>query len=172
MRCFYFMEGFIWFSPWWFIWVDLAHAYDMLDSYKVTISLYGHLGFDLWCHFMLLLMMFCHYAWLWPLLLSQLVAPSLLLALILYWVWALLVHPTPKNQVIPMCPPYMPISNLLFQIHLTWFYLSFELNSFGVMRKLVSKALTNLMAHFTFLTSKILTLWLFYVDVMLASRKL
>jgi hypothetical protein len=33
----------------------------------------------------------------------QLVAPSLLLALILYWVWALLVHPTPKNQVILLC---------------------------------------------------------------------
>jgi hypothetical protein len=40
------------------------------------------------------------------------------------------------------------------------------------MRKLVSKALTNLMAYFTFLAFKILTLWLFYVDVMLASRKL
>jgi hypothetical protein len=39
------------------------------------------------------------------------------------------------------------------------------------MRKLVSKALTNLMAHFTFLAFKILTLWLFYVDVMLASCK-
>jgi hypothetical protein len=25
--------------------------------------------FDFWCHFMLLLMMFCRYAWLWPLLL-------------------------------------------------------------------------------------------------------
>jgi hypothetical protein len=32
-----------------------------------------------------------------------------------YWVWALLVHPTPKNQVVPKCPPYIPISNLLFQ---------------------------------------------------------
>jgi hypothetical protein len=40
------------------------------------------------------------------------------------------------------------------------------------MQKLVSKALTNLMAHFTFLTFKILTLWLSYVDVMLASCKL
>jgi hypothetical protein len=38
-----------------------------------------------------------------------------LLALVLYWVWALLVHPTPKNQVVPICPPYIPISNLLFQ---------------------------------------------------------
>jgi hypothetical protein len=37
---------------------------------KFAISLYDHLVFDLWCHFMLLLMMFCRYAWLWPLLLS------------------------------------------------------------------------------------------------------
>jgi hypothetical protein len=28
----------------------------------------------------------------------------------------------------PMCPPYMPISNLLFQVHLTCFYLFFKLN--------------------------------------------
>jgi hypothetical protein len=40
------------------------------------------------------------------------------------------------------------------------------------MQKLVSKALTNLMAHFTFLVLIILTLWLFYIDVMLASCKL
>jgi hypothetical protein len=40
------------------------------------------------------------------------------------------------------------------------------------MRKLVSKALTNLMAHFTFPAFKILTLWLSYVDVMLASCQL
>jgi hypothetical protein len=108
----------------------LAHAYNMFYSYKVTISLYDHLVFDLWCHFMLLLMMFCRYAWLWSLLLSYLVAPSLLLALVLYWVWALLVHSTPKNQVIPMFPPNIPISNLPFQVHLTCFYLSLKLNSF------------------------------------------
>jgi hypothetical protein len=40
------------------------------------------------------------------------------------------------------------------------------------MRKLVSKALMNLMAHFTFLAFKILTLWLSYVDFMLAICKL
>jgi hypothetical protein len=33
------------------------------------------------------------------------------------------------------------------------------------MRKLVSKALTNLMAHFTFLVLKNLTLWLSYVEL-------
>jgi hypothetical protein len=68
----------------------------------------------------------------------------------LYWVWALLVHPTPKNQSFPMCPPYIPISNLLFQVHSSCFYLSFKLN-FCVMWKFVIKALTNLTAHFTFL---------------------
>jgi hypothetical protein len=46
----------------------------------------------------------------------------------LYWVWVLLVHPTNKNQSFPMCPPYLPISNLLFQVHLSCFYLSFKLN--------------------------------------------
>jgi hypothetical protein len=40
------------------------------------------------------------------------------------------------------------------------------------MWKLVSKALMNLMTRFTLLTFKILTLWLSYVDVMLASCKL
>jgi hypothetical protein len=46
----------------------------------------------------------------------------------LYWVWALLVHLTPKNQSFPMCPPYLPMSNLLFQVHSSCFYLSFKLN--------------------------------------------
>jgi hypothetical protein len=58
------------FLLWCFISVDLAHAYNMFDSYKVAISLYDHLVFDLWWHFMLLLMMLCRFVWLWPLLLS------------------------------------------------------------------------------------------------------
>jgi hypothetical protein len=70
MRCFIMWKHLFGFLLWCIIWVDLAHAYNMFDSYKVTISLYDHLVFDLWCHFMLLLMMFCRYAWLWPLLLS------------------------------------------------------------------------------------------------------
>jgi hypothetical protein len=40
---YYYMEAFIWLSPWCFIWVDLVHAYNMFDSYKVAISLYDHL---------------------------------------------------------------------------------------------------------------------------------
>jgi hypothetical protein len=31
---FCYMEAFIWFSTWCFIWVDLAHAYNMFDSNK------------------------------------------------------------------------------------------------------------------------------------------
>jgi hypothetical protein len=46
----------------------------------------------------------------------------------LYWVWALLVHPTPKNQSFPMCPPCLPISNLLFQVHSSCFNISSKLN--------------------------------------------
>jgi hypothetical protein len=77
-----------------------------------------------------------------------------------------------QKPSLPMFPPYIPMGNLLFQVHLTWFYLSFKLNFFGVMWKLVSKALMNLTTHFTFIAFKILTLWLSYVDVMLASCKL
>jgi hypothetical protein len=48
----------------------LGTCLHMFDSYNVAISLYDHLIFDFWCHLMLLLMMFCRYTWLWPLLLS------------------------------------------------------------------------------------------------------
>jgi hypothetical protein len=34
MHCFYYVEAFIWFFPWCFIWVDLAHAYNIFDSNK------------------------------------------------------------------------------------------------------------------------------------------
>jgi hypothetical protein len=34
-----------------------------------------------------------------------------------------------RKPSIPMCPLYIPISNLLFQIHLTCFYLSFKLKN-------------------------------------------
>jgi hypothetical protein len=64
----------------------------------------------------------------------------------LYWEGILLMHPTPKNQSFPICPSYLPISNLLFQVHSSCFYLSSKLNFF-VIWKLVSKVLTNLTAH-------------------------
>jgi hypothetical protein len=35
----------LWFSPWCFIWVDLAHAYNMFDSNKLPYSLYDYLVF-------------------------------------------------------------------------------------------------------------------------------
>jgi hypothetical protein len=53
LRCFYYFEALIWFSPWCFIWFDLAHAYNIFDSYKVAISLYDHLVFNFWCHLFL-----------------------------------------------------------------------------------------------------------------------
>jgi hypothetical protein len=46
----------------------------------------------------------------------------------LYWEGILLVHPIPKNQSFLMCPSYLPISNLLFQVHSSCFYLSSKLN--------------------------------------------
>jgi hypothetical protein len=49
-------------------------------------------------------------------------------SLYLYWEGILLVHPTPKNQSFPMCPPYLPIRNFLFQVHSSCFYLSSKLN--------------------------------------------
>jgi hypothetical protein len=47
----------------------------------------------------------------------------------LYWEEILLVHPTPeKPKFFPMCPPYLPIRNLLFQVDSSCFYLSSKLN--------------------------------------------
>jgi hypothetical protein len=48
----------------------LGACLHMFDSYKVIISLYDHLVFDFWCHFMLLLILLCRFAWLWSFLLS------------------------------------------------------------------------------------------------------
>jgi hypothetical protein len=46
----------------------------------------------------------------------------------LYWEGIILVHPTLKKQSFPMCPLYLPSSNLLFQVHLSCFNISFKLN--------------------------------------------
>jgi hypothetical protein len=51
-----------------------------------------------------------------------------LASLHMYWVWALLVHPTPKNQSLPICLLYLPISIFLFQVYSSCFYLSSKLN--------------------------------------------
>jgi hypothetical protein len=60
----------LWFSPLMLYLGWLGACLQDVLLYQVSISLYDHLVFDLWYHFMLRLMMFCHYAWLWPLLLS------------------------------------------------------------------------------------------------------
>jgi hypothetical protein len=60
----------LWFSPLMLYLGWLGTCLHHVWLYQVAISLYDHLVFDLWYHFMLRLMMFCRYAWLWLLLLS------------------------------------------------------------------------------------------------------
>jgi hypothetical protein len=68
----------------------------------------------------------------------------------LYWVWALLVHPTPKNPKFAKSVHHIYLlASLLSQV-IPHASSSFQIKML-VMRKLVSKALTNLMAHFIFL---------------------
>jgi hypothetical protein len=115
MRCFYYLEALILFSPWclylgWLgacwqhVWLIQSHHKPLWSfSFWLLMPFYASLNDVLsLCTIMAVIALLVG-------------CPSLLLALILYWVWALLVHPTPKNQVIPMCPSYIPISNLLFQ---------------------------------------------------------
>ena len=72
-----------------------------------------------------------------------------------------------KNQSIVKWVHHIYLLAICYsKVHLTCFYLSFKLNSFGAMQKLVSKALTSLMAHFIFLVLKNLTLWLSYVELL------
>jgi hypothetical protein len=73
-----------------------------------------------------------------------LVAPSLLLALILYWVWALLVHPTPKNQV-------------FHYVHYKFLCMVFASHSKQIFMCYLSKNLQN--------TSRFVTLFLAHGDV-------
>jgi hypothetical protein len=100
----------------------------MFDFKPVASSLYDHLVFDLWYHFILWLIMFCRYAWLWLLLLSLLVTPSLLLAFTCTEYELYSCIQLPKTKLFPMCPPYLPISILLFQLYSSCFYLSSKLN--------------------------------------------
>jgi hypothetical protein len=130
IRCFYYMEALLWFSPWCFIWVDLAHAYNMFDSYKVAISLFGF-----W-------LVIPHYALVYDVLsLCMIMAVIALLVgrsksfARLHFVLSMSSTRTSNSQKpsLPMCPPYIPIRILLFQVHFTCFYLSFKLNSFLVL---------------------------------------
>jgi hypothetical protein len=127
---FYYVEAFIWFSPLMLYlgWLGacLQHVWLLPSLHKPPWS------FSFWflMPFYAFLMMFCRFAWLWPFLLSYLVAPSLLLALILYWVWALLVHPTQKTKLCQCVHHTYLLAICYSKVHSTCFYLSFKLNSF------------------------------------------
>ena len=59
-----------WYSPLMLLLGRLGTClHHVMTTKPVTLSLYDHLVFDLWYHFMLWLIMFFRYAWLWPLLL-------------------------------------------------------------------------------------------------------
>ena len=88
----------LWYSPLMLYWVDLAHAYIML--WLQTSHLKPLWSFSFWLVISL-------YA-----LINNVLSLCMIMAIIallvgrfqsfaslhLYWVWALLVHPTPKNQ--------------------------------------------------------------------------
>ncbi len=102
----------LWYSPLMLYWVDLAHAYTMLwlqtshlkplwsFSFWLVISLYALINNVLsLCMIMAII--------------ALLVGRSQYFAsLHLYWVWALLVRPTTKNQSCQLCPPYLPICGI------------------------------------------------------------
>ena len=92
----------LWYSPLMLYWVDLAHAYTMLwlqisqlkpillFSFWVVISLYALINNVLsLCMIMAII----------ALLVGRFQSFA---SLHLYWVWALLVHPTTKNQSLPI----------------------------------------------------------------------
>jgi hypothetical protein len=64
-----------------------------------------------------------------------------------------------------MCPPYLPISIFAIPSIFNMLLSIFQIKFFA-MRKLVSKALSNLMAHFTFLhlinLTIVILLWSLY----------
>ena len=76
------------------------------------------------------------------------------------------------NQIFPMCPPYLPISIICYSRAYSICLVFFLIKCLLVMGKLVSKALTNLMAHFTFLHLINLNHCVIYVAYMLANYKL
>jgi hypothetical protein len=60
----------LWYSPLMLYLGWLGACLHHVWLQPVALSLYDHLVFDLWYYFMLMLIMFCCYAWLWPLMLS------------------------------------------------------------------------------------------------------
>jgi hypothetical protein len=67
----------------------------------------------------------------------------------LYWVWALLVHPTPKNQVF-QCFHHIYLLAICYSKYISLAFIYPSNLTFCVMWKLVSKALTNLTANLLF----------------------
>ena len=100
----------LWYSPLMLYWVDLAHVYIMF--WLQTSRLKPLWSFSFW----LLISLYA--------LINNVLSLCMIMAIIallvgrfqsfaslhLYWVWALLVHPTPKNQSLPIVstiPTYM-----------------------------------------------------------------
>ena len=67
-----------------------------------------------------------------------------------YWLCFTQV-PNSLNQIFQKCPPYLPISIICYFRAYSICLVFFRIKCLLVIRKLVSKALTNLMAHFIFL---------------------
>ena len=93
--------------------------------------------------------MLCRSAWFCPLLLSWFGRSQSIASLHLYWVWVLLVHPTPKNQSFAKSVHHIYLIACCYSK--ACFLLYTLSNQKCFMWKIVSKALTNLMAHFIFL---------------------
>ena len=92
--------------------------------------------------------MLCRYAWLCPLLLSWLVAPSLLLAFICTEYELYSCIQLPKNQSFAKSVHYIYLMACCYSKARFLLYLLSNQKFF--MWKIVSKALTNLMANFIF----------------------
>ena len=112
-----------------------------------------YFSLECWYHFYASINFVLSQAWLWRLLLSRLSLSSLLLTFTCAGYEFYSCIQLPKSQVFHFCPPYLPISMISIPSKFSALS-SFKKNC--CMWKLVSKALTNLMAHFIFLLIRIL----------------
>jgi hypothetical protein len=76
------------------------------------------------------------------------------------------VYPTSKNQVVPKCPPYIPISNLLFQSTFDLLLSILQIKLLLVLCENWSVKLHESDGTLYFSRFKILTLWLSYVELL------
>jgi hypothetical protein len=134
MRCFNYSEALFWFSPLMLSLGWLGACSHMLDSYKVTISLYDHLVFDFWCHLMLLLLSLCMIMAVVALLVGRsqsFASPHFVLSM---------SSTRASNSWKPSCSKSVHHTYLLAicysKVHLTCFYLPFKLNSFWCYAKI------------------------------------